>query len=218
MADGKQTRWLESVGGTELEGIPKQLVKVDGESIIFRTVRLFKRLGIDDIWITSHNPAFEVKGTKRYEPENNVYEIDKLLACKPIWKKGEQNLFVYGDVYYTENAIKTIVRTYTEDFLFFGRFHVSYFTGHGGEIFCKKIVDLDYLEECCEWVKQWYLESKGRGGGWELYRRMCGVIDERVNIHCPYDHFIGIDDFTDDFDEYNQFQIWKKAFGWMKEE
>lgn len=199
MADGKADRWNSDAQGTELEGIEKQLVPINGEPILHRTVRLLKENGITDIWITSHNPEFEVEGTTRYEPENNIYEIDKLLSCKPIWQS--PTMFLYGDVFYSEEAMKTIVETPILDrWLFFGRFHVSYYTGHGGELFCKKIEDLDYLEACCNWVKSWYFVGKGRGGGWELYRRMAGVIDDRVNVHVPYDHFVGIDDYTDDFD------------------
>jgi hypothetical protein len=217
MADGQQTRWAETTVGTFFEGITKQMVDIYDnyidrwEPILHRTVRLLKENGIEDIWITSHNSAHTVEGATTIGFKNSDLEMDKLLSCKEIWKS--PTMFLYGDCFYTFEAMKKIVSTPIIDkWLMFGRLHVSYFTGHGGELFCKKIEDLDYLEECCNWVVDWYQNGNGRGGGWELYRRMCGVIDERVNVHVPYDHFIGIDDFTDDFDDYKNYQDWLKEF------
>lgn len=218
MAAGKQSRWLESTNGTELEDTPKQLVPVlnitgSYEPLINRTVRLLKAYDECDIWVTTNREDIidSLDGVNIYRPENNTYEIDKLLSCKDIWEPN--TCFLYGDCFYSRQAIFKIISVPVKDrFLFFGRFHVSYFTGHGGELFCKKIADLDYMEECANWVKQWEIDGNGRGGGWEFYRRMCGVTDERVNIHCPYDHFIDIDDITDDFDGYEQYKEWEKYY------
>lgn len=209
MADGSGDRWLSSVRGTEFEGLPKQLVEVDGQTLLERTVNLLQYDGVEDIWITSHDPRMEVEDTTRYEPENNVHCLDKLLACKPIWES--PTIFLYGDVYYSEEAINAACCFPVKDkFLFFGRMHKSYFTQHYHEIFCKKIEDFDYLEECIQWVKD---ELPGYGGGWELYRRMCGVSNaERAKIHVPYDHFISIDDLTEDFDEYSIYLDWLEGY------
>lgn len=212
MADGTGLRWLESVKGTEFDGMPKQLLKLDGLNITLleRTVFLLHILGIDDVWITTNNPELWVPGVSIYPPENNTHCLDKLHACKPIWKS--PTAFLYGDVYYTQEAIEKILTIPVKDkFLFFGRMHTSYYSGHYHEIFCKKIEDFDYLEECIQWIKDW---EPYYGGGWELYRRMCGVTDlNKIRDHIPYDHFISIDDWTDDFDEYDHYLKWKEARG-----
>jgi hypothetical protein len=208
MADGAGDRWLSSVRGTEYQGLPKQLIQLNGQSLLERTVGLLYGFGHRDVWITSHDSRMEVPGAKRYEPENNEHCLDKLQACKPIWDTKYGTMFLYGDVYYTADAIAKITKIPVKDkFLFFGRMNVSYYSQHGHEIFCKKIEDFDYLEECINWVK---FHLPNYGGGWELYRRMClGVTEaERLKLHIPYDHFISIDDWTEDFDEYAIYQDW----------
>jgi hypothetical protein len=211
MADGQQIRWTNSTIGTKLEGTPKQLLKINGETLLYRTVRLLQAYGIEDVWITTHNPDFSVvPGVKIFSPKDNTHCLDKLHACKPIWKK-PTTMFLYGDCFYTSEAIDKIVNTPVIDrFLFFGRMHPSYYTGHSvHEISCKKIEDFDYLEECINWIKEY---EPDYGGGWELYRRMCGVGLDKIREHIPYDHFISIDDFTDDFDEYEHYKLWLKRW------
>ena len=108
-----------------------------------------------------------------------------------------------------------IVNTPVEDkFLFFGRMHISYYSNHYHEIFCKKIEDFDYLEECINWIKTY---EPSYGGGWELYRRMCGVELDQIREHRPYDHFITIDDYTDDFDDYSHYIEWNNYWKWDSE-
>lgn len=208
MSDGQGDRWLSSVKGTKFEGMPKQLLKLDkyDRTLIERTVNYLSTLGVHDIWLTTHNPDFWIPNVTIYEPENNTHCLDKLHACKPIWKS--PTIFLYGDVFYTFEALTKIVTIPVKDkFLFFGRMHISYYSNHYHEIFCKKIEDFDYLEECINWIKEY---EPSYGGGWELYRRMCGVDLLQIREHRPYDHFITIDDATDDFDDYNHYIEWNK--------
>jgi hypothetical protein len=209
MADGAGERWLSSVVGTDFEGMPKQLLAIDGTTtLVERTAYLLRNEGITDIWITTHNPEIQAPFTQRFLPENNIHCLDKLQACKDIWQVS--TMFLYGDVYYSVDAIKTIVNRPIKDrFLFFGRMNISYYTGHYHEIFCKKIQDFDYLEKCINWIKTY---EPSYGGGWELYRRMCGVELDKIRTHIPYDHWINIDDLTDDFDDYGHYQEWKKGY------
>ena len=111
MADGKGTRWNNYMN------IPKHLVKVDGETIIGRTVRLLNEYDDSaEVIVTSHDPRYEFEGATRYEPINNVLEIDRFT-----YELIENNMcFLYGDTYYTEDAIKSIVNTKTDELLFFG--------------------------------------------------------------------------------------------------
>lgn len=215
MCDGRSMRWYAEIQEQYWGKSFKQLVEVDGEPILHRTVRLLKENGVEDIWITSHNPVHEVKGAQRYEPPNNEYEIDKFYASVHLWNKdGGDTIFVYGDVFFTEEAMKKIINTKPEDFVFFGRFHQSYYTGHGGEIFAVRVHLHDFFQECCLWVRQNYINTKGsvRCGAWELYRCMNGIRDERIGIHIPYGHFVGIDDFTDDFDTPSHFEEWLRLY------
>lgn len=210
MADGKSMRWNR--GESEWSDCPKQLLEVDGETLLHRTVRLLEENGVMNIWITSHNPEFEVWGTTRYEPINNHYEIDKFYACEPIWERGGTTLFIYGDVFFTEEAMKRIVSVDCDDFLFYGLFHVSHFTGHGGEIFAVKVKDHDLFGGMCEYIRMKYIHEEFRCGAWELYRAMNGIRGEGLGHHIPHAHFVGIDDFTDDFDTPEHFKDWLEKY------
>jgi len=72
MADGKGKRW------NNYDNIPKHFVVVNGEMVIARVVRLIRKFDKDaDVIITSHDPRYEIEGARRYEPKNNVLEIDR---------------------------------------------------------------------------------------------------------------------------------------------
>ena len=162
MADGQGKRW------GNYTGVPKHLALVNGETILNRTVRLLKENGVNDIYITSHDKRYNIEGTIRYEPKNNVYEIDRFCACYPIWE--EETMFLYGDVYYTEEAIQTIVNEDKGDFTYFGRFGASKVKCHG-EIFAIKVKDREKFNEACMYIRKGL--EKGtikRGIGWETYK------------------------------------------------
>lgn len=73
MADGKGTRW------NNYGDIPKHFIKVEGETLLARTVRLLHEYDPGcRVTITSHDPRYEVEGAVRYEPKNNVLEIDRV--------------------------------------------------------------------------------------------------------------------------------------------
>ena len=210
MADGEGKRWNNYMG------VPKHLIELNGERLIDRTVRLLKEVGIEDIWITTHDERLHVSGINIYEPTNNLEEIDKFLSNEPIWTKNV--LFVYGDVYYTEDAIKAMVSCpMINDFKFCGRFGAHKYTKKDfGEIFGLKFLGdsgATKVREGCKAVHR-YLESGGhRGSGWELYKAMHNAED--MVAHQYFGNFEEINDLTDDFDcpsEYEDFiNNYKKA-------
>lgn len=77
------------------------------------------RTAISEKWeiiVTSHDKRYEFKGSRRYEPVANEYEIDR-FTDELIEK---DTCFLYGDTYYTESAIEAIVKADTDRILFFG--------------------------------------------------------------------------------------------------
>lgn len=105
---------------------PKQLLEVNGEALVERTIRLLKENGISDITISTNNPAFDyldypkLKSKVEYkhdDPERNKrHEKSWLNAYYPV---EEPCCYIHGDVYFSEEAIKTIVETEVEDTMFF---------------------------------------------------------------------------------------------------
>lgn len=105
MSAGKGTRWNNYLG------VPKHLVEINGETLLGRTTRLLKKNGIDDFIITGNDERYSEYG-KLVPQTDNDCEIDRFE------KIDEPVCYLYGDVYYTENAIKTIINADVQDITF----------------------------------------------------------------------------------------------------
>ena len=93
-------------------GIPKHFAQVKGEELIARTVRILHgEISGVEIIVTSHDERYEFPGSRRYEPLNNIYEIDRFTRELIT----ENMCFLYGDTFYTEEAASCmeIHRSYT---------------------------------------------------------------------------------------------------------
>lgn len=108
MAAGKGTRWNNYLG------VPKHLIEINGETLLGRTTRLLKENGINNYVITGTDERYLQFG-ELISQTNNDCEIDRFeesiidgLVC-----------YLYGDVYYTDEAIKTIIQTEVDDIVFF---------------------------------------------------------------------------------------------------
>lgn len=176
MADGKMTRWKNF-------RVPKHLLPVNNEPILFRTVRLVRRFAPEaQVIITSHNPLYEAPGAVRYEPKENRCEIDRFT-----WELIDDDVcFLYGDVYYTEEAIRQIVALSTK---------TIGFAGNGSEIFAVKVGSGAYQKACIQKLK----ESGGECRGMQLYE---------LAIRDPDTVFCCVEDDTTGFnteEEYRSF-------------
>ena len=119
MAAGEGKRW------GNYKGVPKHLIEINGETLLGRTTRLLKEHNIDYI-ITTSDERYKQYGETRPQSYNDC-EVDRFEDT------GDKEIcYLYGDVYYTDEAIKMIVDTPAKDVLFFGSW---------GEIFAVKVVD-----------------------------------------------------------------------------
>lgn len=188
MADGKGTRWDNHLG------IPKHLVEINGEPIISRTVRLLSELTTGEIIVTSHDKRYEFKGSRRYEPLNNRLEIDRFTE-----ELIEDDIcFLYGDTYYTESALKTIISTETNDMIFFG---------NNKSIVAIKIKDSELFRSHLNNVKKLYISGKiEKCKGWQVYQSFVGQSFEKKPSFG--DKFVFLDEETTDIntpEEYTEF-------------
>ena len=158
MADGKGTRWANYMG------VPKHLVEINGEPIIGRTVRLLNEMmdGNCEVIITSHDERYEFEGSRRHEPLNNNLEIDRftqeLIA--------DNTCFLYGDTYYTEEALREILDTENEDVLFFG---------NAKSIVAINVRNSAMFEKHVANVRQLFLDGKiEKCVGWQVYQSITG--------------------------------------------
>lgn len=198
--------------------IPKQLSKINGEPIIARTIRLLKENGINDIIITSHDKRFDNLGVERYEPQYNDYipgdASTYWLNGYPIELLNEPVCFICGDVYFSKNAIKTIVEAETKSTLFFCTYNNTNprYIKHHDEPLGYKVVDYELF-------KQKIAETKAlKDAGvccrepvvWELYRVINGIW---VNEHRLTKNFIAINDESCDIDSLKDIRLLNLKLG-----
>lgn len=185
---------------------PKHLSIVKGERLVDRTIRLLKENGVKDIYISSNNPLFDNCGVPRLEHENTYKQINGtqqgywLDAYYPL-EDNEQVCYMYGDVYYSENAVKTIVEYQCQDNTLFGtgvaknKFHYNW-----GEPFAYKVINNKRFKNGIKEVKKLQDEGKTKRMPvtWELYRYLNGL---DVNVQRVLNKtYVCIDDVTMDVD------------------
>jgi len=183
---------------------PKHLTEVNGERIVDRTIRLLKENGIKDIYISSNNPLFDSCGVPRLKHNNSYINtgIDNtgywLDAFYPV---EEPVVYIWGDVYFSEDAIKTIVNYKTDKNVFFGT-GAAYNIWHydWGEPFAYIVNDYSTFFKGIEDVKR--LKDLGKCKRepvvWELYRYLHGL---DINKQVITEDYVAIDDGTIDIDD-----------------
>lgn len=192
---GSGSRW------SGFMGIPKYMAEVDGVPII---EGLVGRLQQYDATITIIGEP-RVKGAENYLPEySSDEEVEKFTSSRKLWNDNGRTVFLFGDTYFTDEALKEIMEYPEADWVFFGRPFGSKFTGKPyGEIYAFSFYDghISLIDKSVRRIQQ--LEKFGwidRTNGWSLYRAMMGIPDEIMNRHLVGDNFVNIDDFTEDFD------------------
>ena len=196
LADSKNTHPFKT---------PRQLTKINGETLVGRTVRLLKENGIKDILITAHDKRFDNQGATRYEPLHNDYNPHTLegywLNAFPEELLNEPICFMFGDVYYSEDAVKKIVETDTDDLLFFCTYnnHTDKYIKLHDEPLAYKVVDYELFKQKIAEVKE--LKDEGvccrEPVVWELYRQING---QYINEHKMTKGYVAINDISCDID------------------
>lgn len=197
---GESSRWQN------YQGDPKHLIKIDGERLIDRTVRLIKQYSPQtEIIIVANDDRYKVEGTTLYKPELNPdnLEADNWLSSMPLWSEGKTFL-MFGDIWFTDEAMQTIFGDTGEEWRVFGRESGSFITGKiWEEWFCisfygkERVLLLGILNNLIEERKSGEI---GKAGGWELYRSLKKTDSKN--------HFVVIDDFTEDFDFPKDYDEW----------
>lgn len=186
MADGKGTRW------NNYNNIPKHLIEIDGEILIERTVKQLRKKDKDgSIVITSHDSRYEFEGAKRYEPLNNVLEIDRFTE-----ELIEDNIcFLYGDTYYSDDAIEMIINTEAKDIMFFG---------NKKSIVAIKIKDSSLFKKHVANVKKLYLSKKIKNcKGWQVYQSFQNL---EFDVKFIGEKFIVVDESTMDYNTPKEYE------------
>lgn len=183
---------------------PRQLLKVDGEMVVERTIRLLRENGVSDIAISSNNPVFEHFGVPVLKHENNYklfapgkYNAEWVDAFYPT---DEPTCYIFGDVVFSPEAIKTIVETDTDDIEFFASappFAPDY-PKPWAEPFALKVVNTEHLKHAISLTKQYAKQGLFNRNPimWELWQ----VIQASPLNHIDYSSYKVVNDYTCDID------------------
>lgn len=187
---------------------PKQLLEVMGEVIVKRTIRLLKAFGVpkEDIFISSNDWRFDRVGVKKLVHANGyVYGYEEYHRwLNAFYPMTEPVCYIFGDVYFSEDAIRQIVQTETESIQFFASappFADNYYK-KWAEPFAFKVQDtklfFDKVEECHR------LDLEGRfhreAVSWELWQVIKGTELNEID----YTNYHAINDYTCDIDDANE--------------
>jgi len=183
---------------------PRQLIEINKETIVGRTIRLLKQSGVTDIAISSHNQVFRRFGVPVLYHNNNfeVYGQDDVKGTwvDAFYPTDDPVCYLLGDVVFSENAIKTIVATDTSDIEFFASsppFADEYIKNYA-EPFAFKVVDTDRFRWAINRVKEYEFlgEFKRPPIAWELWQVIKNTPLNIIN----YNNYTAINDFTCDID------------------
>jgi hypothetical protein len=183
---------------------PKQLLEIDGEPIVARTIRLLRENGVEDIAISSNDEAFEQFGVPVLHHENTfvgrAYNDYDGYWCEAFYPTSDPACYIFGDVVFSPEAIKKIVETETDSIEFFASappFNRRY-RKKSAETFALKVENqglLHYGVEMCI-----YLDRLGcfkrKPIMWELWQVIKGT---PLNI-IDYTNYVVINDYTCDID------------------
>lgn len=204
---------------------PKQLLKVCGEVIVERTIRLLRENGITDIAISTNNPAFDYIDVPKLRDKDNQFEYwgkEETKKSKKSWLRAyypveEPVCYIHGDVYFSDEAIKTIVNTKVKDTMFICGYDKQDGWKHplstgGREPFGYKIVNYEHFNKAVKELLQMVDDGKFVGFppcSWNVYRYINGLdiglnangYGDLNNIFKTKGNYIVINDYTNDVDD-----------------
>lgn len=199
-------RYIIMCGG-KYGGYPKQLLKVMGESLLSRTIRLLRSYGAEDIAVSTNDDLVKFVCIRNNVPvlshdNEYVYGHEENKA----WLQGfypmiEPVTYIFGDVYFSEDAIRQIVRTETDSIQFFASappFSEKYMKTWA-EPFAFKVMDPELFFQKVEECHKHDLEGRfhREAVSWELWQVIKGTELDVID----YTNYHAINDYTCDIDD-----------------
>lgn len=190
---------------------PKALSIINGETLVERTIRLLKENGVEDILISANDCQFEKYATVIYHENSYKCQDGKIEGywVDAYYPTDKPCIYLHGDVYYSEKAIKKILdynacyNTFIGNEIARNKEHKNW-----GEPFGWIIVDQKAFRKAINDTKKLQDEGKLERGyaiSWELYRVLNKLNPNKMYI---YDNtYLSIDDETIDIDEESQIEV-----------
>ena len=189
----------------------KALTIINKEPLIERTIRLLKENGIEDYYISSNDDHFNKYGKVLHHDNSYRYENGKNVGywVDAYYPTNEPCIYLHGDVYYSEDAIKQIlnlkpkVNTMIGNQYALNEEHIKV-----GEPFGWIIVNQEEFRKAIDKCKE--LQDKGKidrgyAISWELYEVLNGY--DINDFIISKDTYYPISDETIDIDAPEQIEI-----------
>lgn len=199
---------------------PKHLIRIMGERILDRTIRLLRAYGIMDIAVSTNSNIIEGAAIRNEVPtlrHENSYEYgheEKKAWLQAFYPMTEPVCYIFGDVYFSEDAIRQIVQTKTDSVEFFASappFAVRYLK-NWAEPFAFKVQNPKFFFEKIEECHKYDLEGKfhREAVSWELWQVIKGTELDVID----YTNYHAINDYTCDIDNMKEaMEFERKVFG-----
>ena len=135
----------------------RQLVQIGNERLLDRTIRQLRENGIKDIIVTGEYTDIDAEVIN---PMNNTYDYHN--DRKGYWLDAfngfldKPTCFIWGDVYFSDNAIKTIVEGPEDTFYCSYKNKSKDYIKKHDEPFAYKVADVKRFKEHIEICKQAY--------------------------------------------------------------
>lgn len=182
---------------------PRHFIEYQGETLVGRTIRLLRENGITDIAISSDDVRFKRFGVPVMVHKNDYYAVRYNEStghwCDCFYPTSIECCYLFGDVLFSDKAIKTIVEYETEDIMLFGSKppFASNYPKIYIEPFAFKVSNQKHLHQAIKEVKRIDQEGgfKRKPIAWELWSIIKGTNPNEIN----YD-YCSINDYTCDID------------------
>ena len=192
---GTALRWGDYLGK------PKHLITIEGEVLLKRTIRQFRHSG--HIFVVGLDARYDLPDSTLYVPRlySDNLDADKVLSSVDLWSKTDRTLLLFGDVWFSTDAVETIVSWPVHGVRFFGRENPSSITGSPwGELFGVSFWPDNHDSmnaHVAEALEAHRAGQTNRSSLWEIYRASQAI---DLNTHQVDGGFTEINDWTDDFD------------------
>lgn len=204
-AAGQGERWYN------YRNVPKHLINIEGEILLNRIVRQFKNY-TNDIIVIGKDDRYLVDGSILENPiDGEWYDFGKIYSSNHLWSD-TRTIIVFGDVYFTDDAVSKIVNDDNE-YRFFMRTGPSKITLKKH----KEIFALAFNSTMNNRIRtsiETLIAKKaiGGAGAWQLYLYMHGQTSYTRNMKklLSSGGYTEINDWTDDFDTPQDIQRWEK--------
>lgn len=185
---------------------PRQLIRIHGEPNAARTIRLLREAGVTDIAVSATDERFEQLGVPVLTHENNFvgieYNVHEGLWCDAFYPTDEPACYLFGDVVYSPEAIRTIIDTQTDDIMFFGSAQPfgPVYPKQWIEPFGFKVQNQEHLHQALDLVRKLYREGRFHREpiAWEVWNVIHNPEDPNYIDSSSYVH---INDYTCDIDK-----------------